>query len=151
MSWRTFLDSIIQLIQPEMCHQLPLVPAFLQTPADGTKCNPRITGRAIQAADVDKARGVASGAVFRNANCKIYFKTVPRNEEGAGTGTPGPTPWRYTDPNPYPYYPPTCYYYYYYYAQDIYTCATVVWEDGSRETSCSYKGTRYYLEDVICF
>jgi hypothetical protein len=118
-----------------------------RAPADGSKCNPPVPSRAIQAADVDKIRGVASGEAFRNANCTIYFKTVPRNEEEPGPG-PGPGPG-YTDPNPYPYYPPTCYYYYY--AEDAYTCSTVVYDDGERVTSCSYQGTRYYLEDVICF
>jgi len=156
-------ESLIQTIEHELAHIFGLdhptdstgnvpstssCPSVAQAPADGTKCNPRIDGRKIRAGDVDKARGVASGEAFRNANCKIYFKTVPRNEEEPGP-TPGPGPGGYTDPNPYPYYPPTCYYYYY--AEDAYTCSTVVYDDGERVTSCSYQGTRYYLEDVICF
>jgi hypothetical protein len=55
---------------------------------------------------------------------------------------PPPPPNDYVQPHYYYY--PTCYYYYY--AQDAYTCVTI---DGDR--SCSYQGTRYYLDYVECF
>lgn len=60
--------------------------------------------------------------------------------DGGGGGGGG----GYVEPTPPYYAPPTCYYYYY--ARDFETCSIY---DGT--TTCSYAGTRYYLEDIFCF
>lgn len=93
------------------------------------------TDRSITPNDVQKANtATAAGGPIAGA-CRRQAAIAP-------VMPPMPDPTNYVEPNYYYY--PTCYFYYT--AQDAYTCVTI---DGDR--SCSYQGTRYYLDYVFCY
>lgn len=97
--------------------------------------------RAISQRDVQRTIDLAEIPGYANNECHAIYKDgTPVGDQDPGGGGGG-----YFDPTPAPYYPPTCYYFYN--AVDFETCSRV--DDGPR--TCSYAGTRYFLEDVFCY
>jgi hypothetical protein len=96
--------------------------------------------RALSQRDVQRTIDLVETPGFAANDChSIYKDGTPTGDQAPGDGG------GYFDPTPAAYYPPTCYYFYY--ARDFETCSSV---DGGPRT-CSYAGTRYFLEDVFCY